>query len=67
MVLVLINVRTGRYLGPWADVMVDLGLEPALYDNFLIMGTSTQQRRGALGPAPNYGGRGGAVPIRGGQ
>ena len=30
--LVLISVKTGLYLGPWANVMIDLRVEVALHD-----------------------------------
>ena len=34
--LVLIGVKTGFYLGPWANVVIDLRVEVALHDIFLV-------------------------------
>ena len=36
-VLVLISVKTGLYLGPWANMVIDLRVEIALHDIFLVM------------------------------
>ena len=35
--LVLISVKTGLYLGPWANVVIDLRVEIALHDIFLVV------------------------------
>ena len=35
--LVLISVKTGLYLGPWAYVVIDLRVEIALHDTFLVV------------------------------
>ena len=35
--LVLISVKTGLYLGPWADVVVDHWADIALHDTFFII------------------------------
>ena len=35
--LVLISVKTGLYLGPWANVVVDLRVEIALHDILLVV------------------------------
>ena len=35
--LVIINVKTGLYLGPEADVVIDLRVEIALHDIFLVI------------------------------
>ena len=35
--LVLISVKTGLYLGPWAVVVIDLRVKIALHDIFLIV------------------------------
>ena len=67
--LVLISVKTGLYLGPWANVVVDLRVEIALHDILLVV-PIVLRVPGGVGhwePAPNCGGRGGAVPIRGGK
>ena len=36
-VLVLISVKTGLSLGPWANVVVDLRVEIALHDILLVV------------------------------
>ena len=33
----LISVKTGLYLGPWANVVIDLRVEIALHDIFLVV------------------------------
>ena len=35
--LVLISVKTGLYLGPWANVVIDLRVEVALHDILLVV------------------------------
>ena len=69
--LVLISVKTGLYLGTWANVVIDLRVEIALHDIFfVVLGTYRLRVPGGVGhwePAPNCGGRIGALPIRGGQ
>ena len=37
LVLVLISVKTGLYLGPWAHVAINLRAEMALCDNFFTV------------------------------
>ena len=37
VMLVLINAKTGLYLGTWTDVMIDLEVEIALHHTFLVM------------------------------
>ena len=37
MVLILISVKTGLYLGPWANVVIDLRVEIALHDILLVV------------------------------
>ena len=37
VVPVLISVKTGLYLGPWAIVVIDLRVEIALHDIFLVV------------------------------
>ena len=65
---VLISVKSGPYLGPWTNVVIDLRVEIALHDIFLVVPVVCMlDGVGHWGPAANCGGRGGAVPIRGGQ
>ena len=66
LVLVLISVKTGLSLWPWASVVVVLRVEIALHD-ILTYRLRVPDGVGRWEPAPNCGGRGGAVPIRGGQ
>ena len=35
--LVQISVKTGLYLGPWANVVIDLRVEMSLHDIFLLV------------------------------
>ena len=67
--LVLISVKKELYLGPWANVVIDLRVDIALHDIFLVVPIvcACPAAWGILEPAPNCGGRGGAVSIRGGQ
>ena len=37
LVLVLISVKSGLYLRPWANVVIDLRVEIALHDIFLLV------------------------------
>ena len=65
--LVLINVKTGLYLGLWADVVADLRIEIAPRDIFLIVTiVCTFPTVWGIGPAPKGGGRGGAMSVYGG-